>query len=299
MVVGARRACGEAVLRALAAQTARDRFEVVVADLRAGSEPPLRCPPELDARCRTVPVAGTTAAVRASSMDVASAPLVAFIEDHSYPAPGWAAAVLDGFVSGAAAVGYAFEIANPDGIVSRIDGWAQMGVSLYPDRDGPQTYLTAGNVAYRRDALRGHEHLFGSEFLLQQRLRQNGATLMLAAKAEVAHEHFWRWRDVLAATALATRCLAWARIRDGGWSRRHRLAAAVGVLGVAPAKRTFAFARRILGRPDLRRKALPALPGVLVVFAVAALAESVGYLFPRCDDRRLQHYEFDVERVRP
>lgn len=298
IVVGARRACGESVLRALAAQTALDRFDVVVADLRADSEPPLAVPPELEARCTTVAVAGTTATVRAAAMAEASAPLVAFVEDHAYPAPGWAAAVLDAFASGAAAVGYAFEIANPDRIVPRIDGWAQMGVSLYPDGDGPQTYLTAGNVAYRTEALRGHEHLLASEFLLQQRLRQGGATLMLAAGARVAHEHFWRWRDVVAATAMAARCLACDRIQDGDWTLGKRLAAAAGVLVVAPGKRTLGLVRRIAGRPDLRRGVLRVLPGALVVFGVAALAESTGYLFPRCDHERLQHYEFDVERVK-
>jgi hypothetical protein len=299
MVVGARRARGEAVLRALATQTIRDRLDVVVVDLRADRAPPLQCPPGLP-HCRTVGVATcTSGAVRLAGMHAARAPLIAFIEDHCYPAPGWAAAVLAGFASGATAVGYAFAIANPARIAARIDGWAQVGGSLYPEHDGPRTYLTAGNVAYRRDVLRGREALLENEFLLQQELRKSGGTLLLAADAEVAHEHFCRWRDSLVATALAARCLAAARIRHGRWTRRRRVAAAVAVVPVAPVKRMLALARTIARRRHLRRMALPALPGVLVVFAVAALAESAGYLFPACDERRLQRYEFDVERVAP
>jgi hypothetical protein len=298
MVVASRRARAEAVLRALAEQTVRERLDVVVVDLRADLRP-LTCPPELP-HCRTIPVdAPTPAAARRAGVEAARTPLIAFIEDHCYPAPGWAEAVLRGFGAGAAVVGYALGIANPEGIAPRIDGFAQVGGLLYPERDGPQTFLTAGNVAYRRDALRGREDLLRNDFLLQQTIRGAGGTLLQVAGAEVAHEHFWRWRDNLVATALAGRCLAATRIRHGGWSRRRRLAAALAVLPVAPAKRTAALARALARRPDLRRMALPALPGVLVVFALAAVAESLGYVFPGCDERRLLRYEFDLMRVAP
>jgi hypothetical protein len=296
MIVGRRRARGEAVLRALAAQTARDRLEVVAVDLRADRDPPLRLPPG----CRVVDGVGCTAAgARAAGLEATGGPFVAFIEDHCYPAPGWAEAVLAGFATGASAVGYAMAIANPERIAARVDGWAQVGGMLYPDRDGPHAFLTAGNVAYRRDALEGRDGLLENDFLLQQELRQAGGTLLQVTRADVAHEHFSRWRDNLAATTLAARCLAAARIRHGGWTRRRRLAAALAVLPVAPAKRVAAMARRLAGRPDLRRMALPALPGVLVVFGLAAVAEASGYLFPGADEARLMHYEFDVERVEP
>ena len=71
------------------------------------------------------------------------------------------------------------------------------------------------------------------------------------------------------------------------------------VLPVAPAKRLAGLARRLAHRPDLRRMAAPALPGVLVVYALAAFAEASGYLFPGADEPRLMHYEYDVERVGP
>jgi hypothetical protein len=298
MVVGARRARSEAVLEALAAQTVRDRLDVVVVDLRADRAPPLACPPELPHR--TVGASGfTTGAARAAGVEAARTPLVAFVEDHCYPQPGWAEAVLGAFAAGATAVGYAMSIANPARIAARTDGWAQVGGMLHPDRDAAHTFLTAGNVAYRRDALRGREALLDNDFLLQRALRRAGGTLVQAAGAEVTHEHFGRWRDNLVATVLAARCLAAARIRHGRWTRRRRAAAAVAVLPVAPAKRTVALARRLARRPDLRPLALPVLPGVLVVFAVAALAEATGYLLRGPDERLLRRYEFDVERVGP
>lgn len=296
MVVGAQRDRGERVLRDLTAQTVRDRLDVVVVDIRADRHPPLACPPEL--RCRTVAVdAGTPAAARLAGLEAASAPLVAYLEDHCYPAPGWAEAVLGGFATGAAAVGYGLAIANPEGVAPRIDGFSQVGALLYPEHDDRRTFLTAGNVAYRRDVLRGRESLIRNDFLLQQKIREGGGTLLQVAAAEVFHEHFSRWRDNLVATALAGRCLATARIQHGGWTRRRRAAAALAVLPIAPAKRTAGLARLLARRPDLRRMALPALPGVLAVFALAALSESAGYLFPGCAESRLLHYEFDRPRL--
>jgi hypothetical protein len=174
-----------------------------------------------------------------------------------------------------------------------------VGGMLYPDRDRAHGFLTAGNVAYRRDALEGRRALLENDFLLQRAIAQAGGTLLQVTGAEVSHEHFSRWRDNLAATTFSARCLAAARIRHGHWTRRRRLAAAIAVLPVAPAKRLAGLAGRLARRPDLRRMAAPALPGVVVVYALAALAEATGYLFPGRDEPRLMHYEYDVERVGP
>lgn len=296
IVLSTARERAQRVVDLLAPQAETTELDVVIVDLLAGREAPLTAPAPLS--LRTIACSAQEAAeARTAGLHAARHELVAFLEDHCYPQPGWAAAVEAAFESDAAVVGYSFAIDNPhDGLTPRSEGWAQMTGCLHIERPVKRRFVNAGNVAYRRSAVAGLESLLGQEFLLQTTLFKRGETLMIAPGARVRHEHFTRWRDAFGMTAASGRALAGARIREGRWSRRMRATAALAVLGVAPAKRVGMLVRRLAGRPELLRDALPALPGTLAIIACAAVAESSGYLRPPTDERNLMRYELDVPR---
>ncbi len=54
-------------------------------------------------------------------MQHASAPVVALVEDHAYPAPGWAEGIIDAHKNGWAAVGPVMANANPHGLMSWVN----------------------------------------------------------------------------------------------------------------------------------------------------------------------------------
>src|SRR5215469_877834 len=108
----------------LRAQTVRDRLEVVIiapstnglwlddSDLGEFHE----------VRVIEVGPMSSTAKARAAGVRQASAPLVAFVEDHSFPAKGWAGALIQAHRQPWAAVGPAMANANPHSLIS----WANL-----------------------------------------------------------------------------------------------------------------------------------------------------------------------------
>ena len=96
------------VLRHAHAQSVKEELEVVIVAPTA-EVIPLDAPTLQGFRTvRVVPfeaVASSTAAARAAGVRAARAPIVAFVEDHCFPQPGWAAALIAAHRKSCAAVG--------------------------------------------------------------------------------------------------------------------------------------------------------------------------------------------------
>ena len=92
--------------------------------------------------------------LRARGVAAARGTIVATLEDHALPQPGWAARVVEAHAAAPhAAIGGVVEKATPD----RAAGWAMYffdyGRYIPPQVAGPRAYLTACNVSYKRAAL--------------------------------------------------------------------------------------------------------------------------------------------------
>src|SRR5688572_17047758 len=111
-------------IRHLEAQTVRDRIELVIV---AASEGALGAGigEAMDAGFQAVRVVEhgpirSRGSGAASGVRAASAPIVGFVENHSFPAPGWAEALLRAHEGPWAVVGPAVENANPRTRTSRV-----------------------------------------------------------------------------------------------------------------------------------------------------------------------------------
>ena len=213
----------------LRAQTARQRMEVlIVAESSAGFDLAALGGGEF-AACRIVEVGPITerGAAAASGMLAASTPIVGLIEDHSYPEPEWAAALLRAHAGSWAGVGPAVCNANPTSVGSWVNYILSYGGFAPPQAAGERDLLPWHNSAYKRDVLAPLADRLGPllewEGALQAELRSRGHTLYLEPAARTHHSNVsaaWstvglntqRGRILGAQRAQRERWPAWRRI---------------------------------------------------------------------------------------
>ena len=246
---------------------------------------------------RTAGVASVGAA-NAAGIRRARAPIVALAEDHSFPEPGWAEALLEAHRGPWAAVGPAIRNANPRTLVSWADLFVAYAPWLDPAPAGPRDHLPGHNSSYKRDVLLRYgddlEQMMASESVMHWDLRRRGHQLYLEPKAKTAHTNFSLLSSWLVSKFFSGRVFASARVRD--WPYWKRL-----VLGGASPLIPLVRLRQILGQ--LRKSRQPAglvlrvLPVLLAGLALSAAGEMAGYLLGAGGAReRLARFEFHRSR---
>ena len=169
-------------------------------------------------------------AARASAIREASAPVVAFGEDHCFPDAGWAAALLNAHKGPWTAVGPVMRNANPASLASWAGFLMGYGPWLAPGLSRERDHLPGHNTSYKREALLQLNGdlaaLMEAETLLQWRLRAEGHRLYQESRACVAHTNFERWRTLLYVSFHAGRVFAATRSLDWSLARRWAFALA-------------------------------------------------------------------------
>lgn len=285
----------------LRAQTVRDRIEVViVAPSRAGLE---LDEGELSAfqgfQVVEVGTVRSVAAGNAAGVRCAKAPVVVFGEDHSYPQPGWAEALIDAHRGPWAAVGPVVANANPRSAVSWADFLPGYGPWLDPTPGGVVSYLPGHNSSYKRDLLLelgdDLDPMLNAESVLHWELGARGHQLYLEPRAKTRHFNFSKLPIYLRATFLHARTFAAERARGGRWRPLRRLAYA-GAWPLIPLVRIRRVFRDV-GRAREHGVMPRVLPPVLLGLVVSALGEAAGYLLgPGEAPEKVSAFEFHRDR---
>ena len=298
MLAGVLRGRAQRVVDAVAAQSAADELEVLVVDVAPEHEP-LAIPASV--RGEIVPLPGAPISrAKLEAVRRASAPAVAFLEDHCYPLDGWAQVLIERHREGWAGIGYAFVNANPETWVSRSGMLADYALFADPAPHGPATFLSGNNVSYRRDALLALGDGLNDlvvDFNVQQVLLRRGERLFVESRALVAHENFERVSDL--GRANRAYCRAMAANRARAWSSRRRWFYAVAAPAAAPAVKLARLARSVAARPSLIAPTISALPLILTVYGWAAVGEARGYLDAGAEEaeRDFLQWELAAERA--
>jgi GT2 family glycosyltransferase len=218
----------------------------------------------------------STAEANAAGALAASAPVVAFVEEHSYPEPEWARALISAHQQSWAAVGPVVRNANPGSRMS----WTDLIVGYTPWLEfapaGVVEHLPAHNSSYKREVLLEYEHeleaALAVESVLHWDLRRRGYQLYLEPAARIKHLNTSRPSSLIRQLFLAGRAFAAARSR--GWSPARRLAY-VGGAPFIPAVRLRRIVRQLAGK----RYEVPAgtAPLILLALGVSAMGELTGY----------------------
>jgi hypothetical protein len=288
-----------ATLRCLAAQTVADRIELVLVSL--SSEPPGDPPPEVARlgghRLVSLPDAGSVAEANAAGALVSRAPVVAFGEDHSFPLPEWADALLARHEEPWAVVGPVVRNANP----RTRSSWADFLLGYAPFAEGAAGGEVAEspghNSSYKRALLERHAGglvaALTAEWLFHHELRALGERVYLEPRAITRHVNFAQPGAFLRTKFKAAN--SGTRVRARGWSWPRRLAYCGGS-SILPALRGW---RLLRGLSPAQRATVPLLrvaPMLLAGLLVDAAGQATGFVSRASGPS--QDADLELERVR-
>jgi hypothetical protein len=240
----------------------------------------------------------STARARAAGVRASSAPIVAFAEDHAYPAPGWAEALITRHRQDWTAVAPVITNANPRSITS----WANLLIEyaewLDPAEGGEREHLPGHNGSYKREILLEYaerlEAMLDAESVLHWDLRSRGHRLYLEPKARTFHQNFTTKLPSLKLRFNGGRLFASSRARDWPTSRKAMFAFASPLIPVVRCLRI----TRELFRPGRPLYLLPKLmPALMIGLLFDGAGEMAGYASgPGESMAKLSDMEFHRER---
>lgn len=266
-------------MHALAAQTVRDRIEIVIV-----------CPSENSlglieteisgfhsVRVIELPKFKTTSAAHVAGIRAASAPVVALCEDHAFPEAGWAEAMIEAHKQPWAGVGPAMINANP-GIVSWVAMVMHYGRWIEPVTGGVIDDIPGHNSSWKRSLLLEYasqlESMLPAPTFLNWDLRAKGHELYLEPSAKVRHLQVSSLWPGLVEQFHIARLFPAERSRNWPWYRRLLYVCGMPVLLTRNLRGWLDHFRRIDPTGQTLAKAWPLL---LLALVISGVGEIAGY----------------------
>lgn len=283
-------------------QSIHDRIEVVLVkpqSLSADDLTPEDFLPFQSFRVHEIPELDTTAVGFAAGVRLAKAPIVMLAEDHAFPDPGLAAALLAAFDAdpNIVAVGPAMVNGNPQTTASEASFVVSFSAVAYARTSRESRMLAGHNGSYRRDFLKVYggdlAELFKSERMLHYDIEARGRKMVLLAQPRMQHVNSSRWSSVISHAFHGGRLFAGKRSQE--WAVWRRLTYGLGAPLIP-----FIRGRRILrdlreSPADYARLVPRRLPAISVPLVVHALGELAGYLFG-VGDAEARYAPFELYR---
>lgn len=287
-------------LARLQVQTARAEIEVLIP---ASSEEALQLDPAaaegfFDLRIIEVGEIHSLAVAKALAVAEARADWVAFAEDHSWPEPGWAEAIIAAHREGNAVVGPIIRNANPGSTLSWTNylgcfsRWSHAGLA------GKVPQTPWHNSSYQREHLMERQahlpRLLAVEGILQDELRQQGNSLYLLPTISTDHINISRFGPWILQAFWGGKLYGGSRIEGEDWGALKRLAYICGgpLIPIVRLNRLLPEIRPLTQQHSLMPKILPALALNLVFHA---MGEVTGYALGKGDAEN-QYLEFEARR---
>lgn len=236
----------------------------------------------------------STARARAAGVRAAGAEVVALVEDHAFPAPGWAESIVARHAEGWAAVGPVMSNANPRSATSWANLLTEYAPWLEPVEGGGREHLPGHNGSYKRALLLEYgerlESMLDAESVLHWDLRSRGHKLYLEPRARTFHQNFSAFAPSLTLRFNGGRLFASSRAR--GWPawRRALYACASPLIPLLRCARIVGE----LSKPGRPRGLLPRLlPALFALLVFDGAGELAGYALGAGDSmRKLSDMEF-------
>lgn len=238
--------------------------------------------------------------VEAAGVRAARSPVVVYVEEHSYPLPGWAEALVEAHAGPWAAVGPSVANANPESAVSWTTMFLDFADWVALGEPGPAAALASHQTSYKRDLLLAYgprlDRLLETETTLQYDLVANGHSLYYEPAARTSHVNVSRWREVMGLQFYNYREFGANRAALGGWGWPRRMLYIAGA-PLIPLVRGGRVLRQIR-RCGLQGELLPRiLPSMALGLVSATVGELVGYAIGKGDSSR-KRLSFELERLR-
>ena len=280
-------------------QTIHDRLEIVIVAPSAEGLALKRDELESFAGVQIVSVGQihSVGASYAAGVRRASAPVVVFGEDHSFPRSDWAERLVQAHQQGWAAVGPQVYNQNPGSAIARSDFLIAYGPWSDPVTTGEVEHLPGHNSSYKRSLLLEYgadlDNMLEAESVLHWDLRRKGHRLYLETAAKTSHMNFGRFSSWALAQFQAGLVFAGFRAYNERWPLSRRLLFALAA-PLIPVVRL----RRIL--PRLRRTGSMRILLPITAFGLTldGLGQMIGYAagktvaahrFTYFEFKRIQH----------
>jgi GT2 family glycosyltransferase len=220
----------------------------------------------------------SSAKARAAGIRRASAPLIAFVEDHSFPDPRWAEELVKTHQQPWIAVGPVLCNANPESMTSWTNFIIEYGPWLDPTEARIVDHLPGHNSTYKRLHLLDYgpelEGMLEAESILHWNLRAKGYQLYLEPAAKTSHLNFSSPFSSIKLRFYSGRLFASTRSQH--WSSLRRFLYFTGSPLIPPV-RLLRILRK-LRQPGRPQKLLPRiLPPLVIGLVLDGIGETVGY----------------------
>jgi hypothetical protein len=216
----------------------------------------------------------------ASGVWQSRAEIVVFGEDHCFPEPGWAEALVSAHEGQWAAAGPQISNANPDSAVSRADFLIGYSPWAAPCKSGEVEILPGHNSSYKKAVLLeygdGLADWLQAETVLHYDLGRRGKKLYLEGRARTAHVNFSRLSSWFTIQSMQGRVFAAERRKDWGPAKRLLFAAASPLI---PAVRLLRITRQYFSAPRSVVVYIRTLPHLTFGLALDGIGQFAGYAF--------------------
>ena len=270
----------ERTLHSLVHQKAIEQMEVLVVDCGAPGTPPLNGSDHPRARTVKLPRGTTTMAeARAEGVRQARAPIVGFMDEHSFAMAGWAEALMEAHKGPWAGVGG--EIYNLSSASGFADPIYLMGHGRWipPAKRGEIDLLPSHDTSYKREILLSYgdrlPKLLMAEPVLMWKLRADGHKLFLEPNAKSAHGYTVNPLTLVAFFAW-NRCFGHMRAKVFEWPRWKRYLVAAGAPFLPWLRSGHLAISLFRNHPTRLVTFLVGLPVILLAQYGAAFGEAVG-----------------------
>lgn len=215
--------------------------------------------------------------LRGAGLRASSGEVVALLEDHLRPAPGWLDALRARHAQSASrlAVGGAVDPVDTGRLIDWAAYFCEYGWHMSPVCEGAAALLTAANISYKRAALAMFGELDAWETVWHARLRDRGQELFRDPDMVVLHERRFFLGPFVRERIAYGRDYAATRAR--GMTPGERIARAVSA-PVLPFVLATRLGASVFRKRRNRWKFIAALPWTLLFLAAWALGEEIGYV---------------------
>ena len=287
-------------IQCLAEQTVADRIEVVVSSLAGApqDEPPPAVAALAAHKVVAAPHVRSVAGANAAGALEATAPVVAFGEDHAFPVPEWGEALLARHEEDWACVGAVVRNANPGTLISWADFFLGYGAYGEGHPGGAVRIAPGHNSSYKREVLLRHrdtlESALEAEWVFHLKLAEEGERVCLEPRAVIRHVNFGMVGPFVRVTY--RHALVAASVRAAGWRLPKRLFYSLA----SPLIPVVRLARLLRTLPDEQRRRFPnaAWPLLLGGLAVDAAGQARGFLGDATAQAHADLASLELERVR-
>jgi len=210
--------------------------------------------------------------VRSEGVRAASAPIVAFMQDHAFPVAGWAEALLECYEGPWSGVGFVFANDNPATATSWSNFLLQYGEWAEPPPAKSPSHIGGHMASYRREVLLAYgdelERKLETSVAMHWELIEQGHRFTIAPGAVVYHQNHSRFLPSLELRFQTGRLFAANRVAS--WSLPRRLAYAAATPLIPPLRLS-----RLL-RQAVRVGLVRHLPLLALVSTVLLICDGVG-----------------------